>query len=127
MRRYLAIAATAIALLGTVFTGTAIAATTANQPSPYCVTAHIAGFPGPQLDCTCPPGWQVEWIGNHAAGNPVCEPVHAPKPKGCRWEFPASLFTAQYYGCYCPRGWYVAYTPWWNLWSADPFCALDKK
>jgi len=126
MRRYLAVAATAVALLGTAFTGTARAGTAANPPNPYCVTARIAGFPGPQLDCTCPPGWRVAWVGNHLAGNPVCVPVHAPKPKGCRFEW-TSVFTDKYYGCSCPAGWYVAYPPWWQIWNGEPFCALDRK
>ena len=51
---------------------------------------------------------------------------HPPKPKGCHWEW-TSLFSGKYYGCYCPKGWHVAYPPWWHIWNQEPFCAVNKK
>jgi hypothetical protein len=54
-------------------------------------------------------------------------PAMKPPLKGCRWEFPASVFTERYYGCYCPPGMHVAYPPKWEIWKGEPFCARNKK
>jgi hypothetical protein len=55
MRRYLAIVATVIALLGTALAGIADAATAAKAPVPTCNPWGIG------KTCTCPKGWYVKY------------------------------------------------------------------
>ena len=70
MKRYLALAATVIALLVTACAGTASAAATGKPPTPQC-DYEARPYDPP---CTCPPGWHVvypDWW-DYILDEPAC-------------------------------------------------------